>query len=70
MDERLKKQLAFALEIDKEKNIDICLSLYFLIEFPQKQPVLGSLWNAYSSLTTRSMSEKRIFYVPKCFFSG
>ena len=46
------------------------ISLYFLIDIPQKQPILGTLWKAYSSLTSRSMSEKCICSVAKCFFSG
>ena len=45
-------------------------SLYFLIEIPQIMLILSTLWNTYSSLTIRSMSEKYIFSVAKCFFSG
>ena len=39
-------------------------------DIPQITMIFGSLWNAFSSLTNRSMSEKYIFSVAKCFFSG
>ena len=45
MDERLKKQMEFALEIDKEKNVFIITCHHFFIKWSESIPCISSAFS-------------------------